>query len=149
MTRLEGTVGGLKNGRQGLAEILGGGLPECSFDLITGSPGCGKEKRGIDVLSGFELALAPTFRDDFRESMAPMVTALTSTGAALPMTSALQDRHTALRFSPCSTACPIDAIVAQRGIQIDGIAAAREGLLGASPARRPARDARPDGALRG
>ena len=149
MTRLEGTVGGLKNGRQGLAEILGGGLPECSFDLITGSPGCGKEKREIDVLSGFELALAPTFRDDFRESMSPMVTALTGTGAALPMTSALQDRHTALRFSPCSTACPINAIVAQRGTRIDGIAAAHEGLLGASPARRPARDTRPDGALRG
>ena len=149
MTRLAANVGGLKTGRQRLGEVLGGGLPECSFDLITGSPGCGKEKREIHPLSGFELALAPTFRDDLRESMSRVVTTLASTGATVPMTSALQDRHTALRFSPCSTACPIDAIVAQRGTRIDGIAAAHEGLLGDSPARRPARDTRTDGALRG
>ena len=30
----------------------------------------------IDSLSGFELALAPTFRDDFRESLLRLVTAL-------------------------------------------------------------------------
>ena len=31
----------------------------------------------IDSLTGFELALAPTFREDFRESLYRMVAALT------------------------------------------------------------------------
>src|SRR6185503_10826688 len=30
------------SGVRGLDEILGGGLPEFSFNIITGSPGCGK-----------------------------------------------------------------------------------------------------------
>ena len=34
----------------------------------------------IDSLSGFELALAPTFREDFRESLYRMVTVLTGMG---------------------------------------------------------------------
>ena len=34
----------------------------------------------IDSLSGFELALAPTFREDFRESLYRMVTAITGMG---------------------------------------------------------------------
>ena len=58
----------------------------------------------IDSLSGFELALAPTFRDDFRESLSRLVSSLASTGAAVLMTSELEDRYTDLRFSPYGTA---------------------------------------------
>src|SRR5687768_18518169 len=32
----------LATGVRGLDEILGGGLPEFSFNIITGTPGCGK-----------------------------------------------------------------------------------------------------------
>src|ERR1039458_1112107 len=32
----------LPTGVQGLDEILGGGLPEFSFNIIAGAPGCGK-----------------------------------------------------------------------------------------------------------
>src|SRR5687768_14595331 len=32
----------LATGVRGLDEILGGGLPEFSFNMITGAPGCGK-----------------------------------------------------------------------------------------------------------
>ena len=32
----------LKTGVPGLDEVLGGGLPEYSFNIIAGSPGCGK-----------------------------------------------------------------------------------------------------------
>lgn len=72
----------------------------------------------IDSLSGFELTLAPTFREDFRESMARMVSALTRTGATVLMTSELEDRYTDLRFSPYSTAFLVDAIIVQRYIEI-------------------------------
>ena len=73
----------------------------------------------IDSLSGFELALAPTFRDDFRESMARLVSTLAGAGVTTLMTSELEDRYTDLRFSPYGTAFLTDAIVIQRYVEID------------------------------
>ncbi len=73
----------------------------------------------IDSLSGFELALAPTFRVDFRESLARMVSALATTGATVLMTSELEDRYSELRFSPYGTAFLTDAIIVQRYIEVD------------------------------
>lgn len=73
----------------------------------------------IDSLSGFELKLAPTFRDDFRESMLRMVTALVGVGVTVVMTSELEDRYTDLRFSPYGTAFLTDSIIVQRYIEIE------------------------------
>ena len=73
----------------------------------------------IDSLSGFELSLAPTFRDDFRESMLRLVTTLTNSGVTVMMTSELEDRYTDLRFSPYGTAFLTDAIIVQRYIEVD------------------------------
>ena len=73
----------------------------------------------IDSLSGFELALAPTFREDFRGSLAHLVTSLASVGVTVIMTSELEDRYTDLRFSPYGTAFLTDAIVVQRYIEVD------------------------------
>jgi circadian clock protein KaiC len=73
----------------------------------------------IDSLSGFELAVAPTFREDFRESMLRLVTALASAGVTVMMTSELEDRYTDLRFSPYGTAFLTDAIIVQRYIEVD------------------------------
>jgi circadian clock protein KaiC len=44
----------------------------------------------IDSLSGFELALAPTFREDFRESLYRLVAALTGMGLTVMMTAELE-----------------------------------------------------------
>lgn len=73
----------------------------------------------IDSLSGFELALAPTFREDFRESLSRMVTALKGAGVSVLMTSELEDRYTDLRFSPYGTAFMTDAIIVQRYIEVE------------------------------
>lgn len=73
----------------------------------------------IDSLSGFELALAPTFREDFRESLSRLVTALAAAGVTVMMTSELEDRYTDLRFSPYGTAFLTDAIIVQRYIEVD------------------------------
>lgn len=73
----------------------------------------------IDSLSGFELALAPTFREDFRESLSRLVSALASTGVTVLMTSELEDRYTELRFSPYGTAFLTDAIIVQRYIEVE------------------------------
>jgi circadian clock protein KaiC len=73
----------------------------------------------IDSLSAFELALAPTFRQDFRESLLRLVTALTCEGVTVLMTSELEDRYIDLRFSPYGTAFLTDAIIVQRYIEVD------------------------------
>lgn len=73
----------------------------------------------IDSLSGFELALAPTFREDFRESLARLVMALAATGVTVLLTSELEDRYTDLRFSPYGTAFMTDAIIVQRYIEVE------------------------------
>lgn len=74
----------------------------------------------IDSLSGFELALAPTFREDFRESLYRMVAVITSMGVTMLMTAELEDTYTDLRFSPHGTAFLTDAIIMQRYVELDG-----------------------------
>jgi circadian clock protein KaiC len=74
----------------------------------------------IDSLSGFELALAPEFSEDFRGTLYRMIAELTSMGVTILMTSELEDRYTDLRFSPFGSAFLADAIVVQRYIEIEG-----------------------------
>jgi circadian clock protein KaiC len=74
----------------------------------------------IDSLSGFELALAPTFREDFRESLYRMVAVLTGMGITMMMTAELEDSYLDLRFSPHGTAFLTDAIIMQRYIELNG-----------------------------
>ena len=73
----------------------------------------------IDSLSGFELALAPTFREEFRESMLRLVTTLTDVQVTVVMTCELEDRYSDLRFSPYGTAFLTDAIIVQRYIEVE------------------------------
>jgi circadian clock protein KaiC len=73
----------------------------------------------IDSLSGFELAVAPGFREDFRQSLFRMVAVLAGYGVTVLMTSELEDRYTDLRFSPYGSAFLTDAIIVERYIEID------------------------------
>ena len=73
----------------------------------------------IDSLSGFELAVAPSFREDFRESLFRMVAVLANLGVTVLLTSELEDRYTDLRFSPYGSAFLTDAIIVQRYIEVE------------------------------
>jgi circadian clock protein KaiC len=73
----------------------------------------------IDSLSGFELAVAPTFREDFRESLFRMVAVLSNLGVTVVMTSELEDRYIDLRFSPYGSAFLTDAIIVERYIEVE------------------------------
>ena len=73
----------------------------------------------IDSLSGFELAVAPSFREDFRESLFRMVAVLSGLGVTVLMTSELEDRYDDLRFSPYGSAFLTDAIIVERYIEIE------------------------------
>jgi circadian clock protein KaiC len=79
----------------------------------------GAKRVVIDSLSGFELSLAPTFREDFRESLLRLVGALAREGVTVLVTSELEDRYTDLRFSPYGAAFLTDAIIVQRYIEVD------------------------------
>jgi circadian clock protein KaiC len=73
----------------------------------------------IDSLSGFELAVAPSFREDFRESLFRMVAVLSGLNITVLLTSELEDRYTDLRFSPYGSAFLTDAIIVQRYVEIE------------------------------
>jgi circadian clock protein KaiC len=74
----------------------------------------------IDSLSGFELALAPTFRDDFRESLYRLVRALTGTGITVLMTMEIVQSTTELRFSPYVVSFLADDILLLRYVERAG-----------------------------
>jgi len=73
----------------------------------------------IDSLSGFELALAPTFREDFRESMYRLVGSLTGVGVTVMMTVEVSESLNELRLSPDVISFLTDDIVLQRYAEID------------------------------
>ncbi|CAN5234625.1 serine/threonine protein kinase [soil metagenome] len=74
----------------------------------------------IDSLSGFELALASTFRENFRESLYRLTAVLTSMGVTVLMTAELEDRYTDLRFSGYGNAFLTDSILMLRYVEISG-----------------------------
>ena len=111
----------VQSGRVGLVDSR---APDLSIDeivtlLINEIRRLNATRVVIDSLSAFELALAPTFREDFRESMLRLVAALGQEGVTVLLTSELEDRYTDLRFSPYGTAFLTDAIIVQRYIEVE------------------------------
>ncbi|MEO8343506.1 MAG: ATPase domain-containing protein [Gallionella sp.] len=95
-------------------------IDETLHDLIAMINRMKAKRVVIDSLSGFELALAPEFSEDFRGSLYRMIAELTGMGVTILMTSELEDRYTDLRFSPFGSAFLADSIIVQRYIEITG-----------------------------
>ena len=93
---------------EALAEIS-----ECAQSL-------GATRVVIDSLSGFEVALAPTFREDFQESLYRLVGALTATGITVMMTSEVVEQNGGLQFTRDRVSFVTDDIIMQRYVEIDG-----------------------------
>jgi circadian clock protein KaiC len=74
----------------------------------------------MDSLSGFEVALAPTFRVDFRESLYRLVGALTTTGVTILLTGEVTEKFPEGQFANERVSFVTDDIVAQRFVEIDG-----------------------------
>jgi len=94
-------------------------VDEIATSLMEEVQRLGAKRVVIDSISGFELALAPTFREDFREALSRLFTALSGTGATVLMTAELEDRYQDLRFSPYGSASSTDAIIVQRYIEVE------------------------------
>jgi circadian clock protein KaiC len=65
----------------------------------------------IDSLAGFEMALAPGFREDFKESLYRFIGALTRTGVTIVSTAEIGESFINLPFSPYSLSFLADDIV--------------------------------------
>ena len=74
----------------------------------------------IDSLSGFEIALAPSFRQDFRESFYRLLQSLTELNITVLSTMETSGDSDYLHFSPYNISFLSDDIVAMRYIELDG-----------------------------
>lgn len=112
----------VEDGQVGLIDTrsLDLSIDETLHNLVEMIKKMGAKRVVIDSLSGFELALAPIFRENFRESLYRLVSALTSMGVTVLMTAEVEDRYTDLRFSSDGNAFLADAIVVQRYVEIRG-----------------------------
>lgn len=80
----------------------------------------GARRVAIDSLSELELALAPSYRDNFRESLFRTTAALTGLGVTVLMTVAIVQSFTELALSPSITEFLADVLVLNRYIELEG-----------------------------
>jgi len=80
----------------------------------------GAKRVVIDSLAGFELALAPAFREDVHEGLYAMVGALVGLGVTVMMTAEIVESYTELRLAPRGFAFLTDAIILQRYVELAG-----------------------------
>ena len=80
----------------------------------------GAKRLVIDSLAGFEMALSPGFRTDFRESLYRMIFALTGLGVTILSTVEMEESFTELLFSTYSISFLTDDIIRLRYVEIEG-----------------------------
>jgi circadian clock protein KaiC len=95
-------------------------VDEMLAEIQTAVERVGATRVVIDSLSGFEVALAPTYRTDFRESLYRLVGALTATGVTVLMTDEVVDANPGSRFTHERVSFITDDIFVQRYVEIDG-----------------------------
>ncbi|MBA3759209.1 MAG: AAA family ATPase [Gemmatimonadales bacterium] len=74
----------------------------------------------IDSISGFEMALAPTFREDFRESLYRLIGALTGLGVTMLSTVEVFESLDGLQITGYRISFLTDDIISQRYVEIEG-----------------------------
>ncbi len=95
-------------------------VDETLHEILAAVGETGAKRVVIDSLSGFEMALAPAFRDDFRESLYRMIGALTGRGVTVLSTMEIVEAFTDMRFSPHAISFLTDDIIRVRYVEIDG-----------------------------
>jgi circadian clock protein KaiC len=95
-------------------------VDETLAEILEGVEEVGANRVVIDSLSGFEVALAPAFREDFQESLYRLVGALTATGVTVYMTSEVVGSYPDVRFTSGRVSFITDNVIAQRYVEIGG-----------------------------
>lgn len=94
-------------------------VDETMQEILDAIERVGAKRLVIDSLVGFEMALAPGFRADFRESLYRMIVALTGAGVTIVSTVEIEDSFTALSFSHYTISFLTDDIIRLRYVEID------------------------------
>ena len=95
-------------------------VDETVHEIIEAVKKTGAKRLAIDSLSGFEIALAPDFRLDFRESLYRMIGALTRSGVTIMSTVELEDTFTGFPLSQYAVSFLSDDIIRMRYVSIEG-----------------------------
>jgi circadian clock protein KaiC len=95
-------------------------VDEALFAILEAVDRLGAKRVVIDSLSGFEVALAPTFREDFRESLYRLVGTLTATGVTVFMTAEVAEAFAEAKFTTEKVSFITDVIIVQRYVEMEG-----------------------------
>src|ERR1051325_7402136 len=95
-------------------------VDETMQEILDAIERVGAKRLVIDSLVGFEMALAPGFRADFRESLYRMIGALTGAGITILSTVEVEDKFTEMSFSHYTISFLTDDIIRLRYVEIDG-----------------------------
>jgi circadian clock protein KaiC len=95
-------------------------VDETMQEILDAVERTGAQRLVIDSLVGLEMALAPGFREDFRESLYRMIAALTGAGVTILTTVEVEDTFTGLPFSQYVISFLTDDIIRMRYVEIDG-----------------------------
>jgi circadian clock protein KaiC len=94
-------------------------VDETMREILDAVTKIGAKRLVIDSLAGFEMALAPSFRMEFRESLYRMITALTGVGVTILSTVEVDESFTEFAFSTYSISFLTDDIIRLRYVSID------------------------------
>ncbi len=94
-------------------------VDETLHEILVGIEEVKARRVVIDSLTGLEIALAPSFEEDFRESLYRLIGRLTGSGISILMTVENNDSYTELKFSPHAVSFMTNDIILQRYVEID------------------------------
>ncbi len=96
-------------------------VDETMHSILDAVQKIGAKRLVIDSLAGFEMALSPGFRADFRESLYRMIFALTGIGVTIILSTVeVDESFTEFPFSTYSISFLTDDIIRLRYVSIDG-----------------------------
>jgi circadian clock protein KaiC len=95
-------------------------VDETVHEIVSAVKEIGCKRLVIDSLVGFEMALAPDFRTDFRESLYRMIGALTRLGVTIISTVEVEENFTSMGLSNFAISFLADDIVRMRYASING-----------------------------
>jgi len=95
-------------------------VDETVHEIVNTVKEIGCKRLVIDSLVGFEMALAPDFRTDFRESLYRMIGALTRRGVTIISTVEVEENFTSMGLSNFTISFLADDIVRMRYASING-----------------------------
>ena len=95
-------------------------VDETVHEIVDAVKQIGCKRVVIDSLVGFEMALAPGFRADFRESLYRMIAALTRLGVTIVSTVEVEENFTSMDLSNFTVSFLADDIMRLRYVSING-----------------------------